>query len=70
MYGSGAGTDGVTLHHQGGKNPVGATSGPFRVFPGGSWRDSMSSCECACRVNYVPHGGSDNYLGLRLVCRS
>ena len=52
----------------GGWDPVGASSGSYRVFRGGSWINGASRCERAYR-NFIGPGRSNSYLGLRLACR-
>jgi len=47
-------------------NPKGALSGYYRVFRGGSWRDSAPSCRSANRY-YYPPGSRYNFIGFRLV---
>jgi len=47
-------------------DPTGASSGPFRVFRGGSWFSNASYCRSANRSGFVP-GFRDNFLGFRLV---
>ena len=42
------------------------TGGPFRVFRGGCWGDSSGNCRSAIRSYNFP-GGTDNYLGFRVV---
>lgn len=46
-------------------NPVGPSSGSYRVFRGGSWYNSASSCRVASRNYFSP--GNRNYLGFRVV---
>jgi formylglycine-generating enzyme required for sulfatase activity len=46
-------------------NPTGPSSGSSRVFRGGSWYDSASSCRVANR-NFSP-GIRSNFLGFRVV---
>lgn len=47
-------------------NPRGATSGPYRVLRGGSWRNDAFRCRVASRYYYDPVNRSFNY-GFRLV---
>ena len=47
-------------------NPTGATSGSDRVYRGGSWNGGARYCRSSIR-SYDTPGGTDNYLGLRLV---
>ena len=47
-------------------NPVGPSSGSYRVNRGGSWDSSASDCRVANRNNYSP-GDRSNGLGLRVV---
>ena len=47
-------------------NPVGAKSGPCRVFRGGSWINNAFYCRSDGRYDYSPDAG-DDYLGFRLV---
>ena len=51
-----------------GRDPVGASSGSYRVCRGGCWSDCASCCGRAFRDFYDPSGGG-NILGLRLACR-
>ena len=48
-------------------NPTGPTSGPSRVYRGGSWFSSAQSCRVANRSDYDP-GNRGSNLGFRLVC--
>ena len=54
----------------GGKDPVGATSGPSHVLRGGGCDYNSMALECASRSYYIPHDGAIGYLGLRLAHRS
>lgn len=47
-------------------NPTGPTNGSYRVYRGGGWSYSASSCRVASRFNYSPDYRSHN-LGFRLV---
>ncbi len=47
-------------------NPVGASSGDFRVVRGGGWEDISGSCRVACRYYGYPYGWYSN-IGFRLV---
>lgn len=47
-------------------DPTGASSGHYRVFRGGSWRDIASYCPCTDRNSWTPNF-TTNYLGLRLA---
>ncbi len=47
-------------------NPVGPSSGSYRVFRGGSWYNISRYCRVSYR-DFSSPGHSDNYLGLRLV---
>ena len=48
-------------------NPIGPTSGSYRVDRGGSWRSNARGSRVADRDDSTP-GYRDDYLGLRLVC--
>lgn len=48
-------------------NPVGPSSGSYRVFRGGSWFNYASGCSVANRSYYSP-GNCCNNLGFRVVC--
>jgi formylglycine-generating enzyme required for sulfatase activity len=48
-------------------DPVGASSGSFRVFRGGSWDFTAESCRSACRCGYVPSSRID-FNGFRVTC--
>ena len=52
----------------GGKDPVGAVSGVWRVFRGGSWNYEASGCERGFRNSFIPSDSRAD-LGLRLACR-
>ena len=52
----------------GAKDPVGASSGAYRVERGGGYYSWTTGCECAYRFYFGP-GDSDVNLGLRLACR-
>ena len=52
----------------GGKDPVGAVSGSYRVVRGGGWLDDASYCERGYRYYGDPSFGNSS-LGLRLACR-
>jgi formylglycine-generating enzyme required for sulfatase activity len=47
-------------------NPMGASSGSYRVIRGGSWYYFASDCRVSFR-NYISPGSSDSHLGFRLV---
>ena len=47
-------------------NPIGATSGTFRVLRGGSWTEDTDLIRCATRWFNNPKGYSD-YIGFRVV---
>ena len=47
-------------------NPVGPSSGSYRVSRGGSWNYSASDCRVANR-NYCSPGNRGNFLGFRVV---
>lgn len=47
-------------------NPVGPSSGSYRVRRGGGWDFSASDCRVASRDEYTP--GNYGYLGFRVVC--
>ena len=47
-------------------NPVGASSGYYRVLRGGSWFNDSDGCRVACRSILIPWGKS-YYVGFRLV---
>ena len=49
-----------------GKNPVGASSGSFRVFRGGGWTHTPAFCRSAHRDGFHPSIRNDR-LGFRLV---
>ena len=48
-------------------NPVGPSSGSYRVLRGGSWGGSASNCRVANR-SYSSLGNRDGGLGFRVVC--
>lgn len=48
-------------------NPIGPSSGSYRVFRGGSWYYSASGCRVAYRGRNSP-GARGNGLGFRVVC--
>ena len=54
-YGSGSQTD-----------PLGASSGSYRVFRGGSWGGNAAYCRVSIRDGNSP-GGRRNFLGFRVV---
>ena len=54
--------------NRGGDNPIGPTSGTFRVVRGGSWSNAAVSLRCAARANLLP-AGSNTVTGLRCVRR-
>jgi formylglycine-generating enzyme required for sulfatase activity len=47
-------------------NPVGASSGAYRVSRGGSWYNGAAGVRSALRFDYTP-SGRNNALGFRLV---
>lgn len=47
-------------------NPIGPSSGSYRMYRGGSWGDYAGSCRLSFRY-YDSPDGCDGYLGLRLV---
>ena len=47
-------------------DPLGAVSGVYRVFRGGSWNSSGQFVRSACRSGFAPSNGG-YYLGFRLV---
>ncbi|MBF0229874.1 MAG: SUMF1/EgtB/PvdO family nonheme iron enzyme [Desulfamplus sp.] len=49
------------------KDPVGASSGSYRVSRGGSWFSSAAYCRSAYRGNGAPDSRY-GYYGFRLVC--
>jgi formylglycine-generating enzyme required for sulfatase activity len=49
-------------------DPVGATSGSYRVVRGGGWYYGASYCRSANRNDYSP-GSTYNNVGFRLACR-
>jgi formylglycine-generating enzyme required for sulfatase activity len=51
------------------RDPVGPSSGSFRVRRGGGWWNSADFCRSASRVNYVP-GYRVDFLGFRLALSS
>jgi formylglycine-generating enzyme required for sulfatase activity len=50
-------------------NPVGASSGSYRVFRGGSWSSNAGFCRVAIR-DYISPDDSYDVLGFRLACSS
>ncbi|NCA83485.1 MAG: hypothetical protein EOM72_12205 [Opitutae bacterium] len=50
------------------ENPIGPTSGTFRVVRGGSWSNDASRLRCAFRDGLAP-GSSNTVIGLRCVRR-
>jgi sulfatase modifying factor 1 len=50
-------------------DPVGASSGPFRVFRGGCWFNFAANCRSAFRDRYQT-GFRSNFLGFRLALSS
>ena len=48
-------------------NPLGPSSGSYRVLRGGSWRSYASDCRVASRGRYNPSRLVNNY-GFRIVC--
>jgi formylglycine-generating enzyme required for sulfatase activity len=51
------------------QNPIGASSGSYRVFRGGSWNSNARYCRVAYRNNRSS-GYRYYYLGFRLACSS
>jgi formylglycine-generating enzyme required for sulfatase activity/predicted Ser/Thr protein kinase len=49
----------------GGVDPVGVWTGSFRVFRGGSWRESAIACRAAFRYIRLTPGSSKGRVGLR-----
>ncbi|MCK5198415.1 MAG: SUMF1/EgtB/PvdO family nonheme iron enzyme, partial [Spirochaetales bacterium] len=47
-------------------DPAGKSSGSLRVYRGGSWNNSASSCRSAIRGSSVP-AGRYGFLGFRFV---
>ena len=47
-------------------NPMGPSSGSYRVGRGGSWILNARSCRVSLRIDYSP-GNRNSYLGLRLA---
>ena len=47
-------------------NPIGANSGPYRVYRGGSWSKAARLCRSSCRDCYMPSYRDFN-IGFRLV---
>lgn len=47
-------------------NPIGPSSGSYRVYRGGGWVGSAGGCRSSCRGNWAP-GSRGSGLGLRLV---
>ena len=47
-------------------NPIGANSGPYRVYRGASWSKAARLCRSSCRDCYMPSYRDFN-IGLRLV---
>ena len=47
-------------------NPVGPSSGSFRVYRGGCWCHDAGGCRSSLRRDFTP-GRSSNYLGFRLA---
>ena len=47
-------------------NPTGASSGPYRVYRGGSWYEHARVCRVSYRDYYAP-SGCNGVLGLRLA---
>jgi formylglycine-generating enzyme required for sulfatase activity len=51
------------------ENPIGASSGSYRVFRGGYWYYAARDCRVACR-DYDSPGNRLNGIGFRLACSS
>lgn len=51
------------------EDPVGPSTGSYRIIRGGSWNDLASDCRSACRSACGPGDRSD-ILGFRVVCGS
>jgi serine/threonine protein kinase/formylglycine-generating enzyme required for sulfatase activity len=47
-------------------DPTGPSSGSYKVYRGGGWRDGEFDCRASCRGGHVPGDRSDN-LGFRLA---
>ncbi len=47
-------------------NPMGPSSGSYRVGRGGCWSSNARNCRVSSRLNYIPDR-RDDYLGLRLA---
>ncbi len=50
----------------GGEDPVGSSSGSYRVLRGGSWSNGASGCTSSDRSNLDPSNGSIYYDGFRI----
>ena len=48
-------------------DPVGPTTGSYRMIRGGSWGDDAPYCRSAYRSAYYP-SGSSYYFGFRVLC--
>jgi formylglycine-generating enzyme required for sulfatase activity len=48
-------------------NPQGPSSGPNRVFRGGSWFNEAEACRVSYRYDIDPPIIRDNHLGFRLA---
>ena len=48
-------------------DPVGPTTGTYRIIRGGSWGDDEPYCRSAYRSAYYPSGNS-YYFGFRVLC--
>ena len=48
-------------------DPVGSTTGSYRMIRGGSWGDDAPYCRSAYRSAYYP-SGSSYYFGFRVLC--
>ena len=48
-------------------DPVGSTTGSYRMIRGGSWGDDATYCRSAYRSAYYP-SGSSYYFGFRVLC--
>jgi formylglycine-generating enzyme required for sulfatase activity len=48
-------------------DPIGSTSGPYRVKRGGSWYNSADYCTLSYRYNFTPSHAND-ISGFRLAC--
>ncbi len=51
----------------GGRDPVGAPVGAFRVVRGGGWKSGSTGCRAAWRYGYVPSFRSNGEVGFRIA---